>query len=78
MRSSNFSGSPNYIFNNYNLNTTFKNIEKAQKEGYTEPDPKIDLSGVDGKKILILVGSGFNLELNDITNNSFSRRSIKK
>ena len=75
------SGSLNYIFNNYNLNTTFKNIvEKAQKEGYTEPDPKIDLSGIDVARKILILGreSGFNLELNDITNNSFLPEEVLK
>ncbi|MBT8260327.1 MAG: bifunctional aspartate kinase/homoserine dehydrogenase I, partial [Bacteroidia bacterium] len=42
------SGSLNFVFNNYNdSNTFFEVVKQAQEEGYTEPDPKIDLSGVD-------------------------------
>ena len=75
------SGSLNYIFNNYKLNTSFKNIvQKAQKEGYTEPDPKIDLSGIDVARKILILGreSGFKLELNDITNNSFLPEEVLK
>lgn len=68
------SGSLNFIFNNFSKSVKFVDIVKqAQEEGYTEPDPRIDLSGVDVKrKILILLReSGMEMELEDITADGF-------
>jgi aspartokinase/homoserine dehydrogenase 1 len=68
------SGTLNFVFNNYDATRKFSEVVKqAQDEGYTEPDPRLDLSGTDvARKIMILAReSGEVIEMDAITNESF-------
>jgi aspartokinase/homoserine dehydrogenase 1 len=72
------SGTLNFVFNNYDGTASFASVVKqAQDEGYTEPDPRLDLSGKDVmRKIMILAReSGEQMEMEDISNNSFMPES---
>lgn len=68
------SGTLNFVFNHYDGTVSFASVvRRAQEEGYTEPDPRLDLSGVDVmRKIMILAReSGYALEMEDIVCESF-------
>jgi bifunctional aspartokinase / homoserine dehydrogenase 1 len=68
------SGTLNFVFNNYDGTKSFSSVvAQAQAEGYTEPDPRLDLSGKDVmRKIMILAReAGSPIEMEDIDNESF-------
>ena len=68
------SGTLNFVFNNYNGKTSFADtVKQAQEEGYTEPDPRLDLGGTDVmRKIMILAReAGTQIEMEEISNESF-------
>lgn len=72
------SGTMNFVFNEYDGTRTFAEVVKqAQDEGYTEPDPRLDLSGLDVmRKIVILAReAGYNVELTEIRNDGFLPQS---
>ncbi|MCX6267719.1 MAG: bifunctional aspartate kinase/homoserine dehydrogenase I [Bacteroidetes bacterium] len=68
------SGTLNFVFNNYDGTVPFARIVKqAQDEGYAEPDPRIDLSGTDVMRKLLILSreAGYEMEMEEIRSNSF-------
>jgi aspartokinase/homoserine dehydrogenase 1 len=64
-----FSGTLAYLFNVYDGKTPFSDIVKdAKAKGYTEPDPRDDLSGTDFVRKVIILGRemGLKLEMKDV------------
>jgi aspartokinase/homoserine dehydrogenase 1 len=68
------SGTISYIFNNYVGEKTFAEVVKtAQELGYTEPDPRDDLNGMDFSRKMLILGReiGLPLEMFDVNIKDF-------
>lgn len=68
------SGTLNYIFNKISADVPFsRTIRMAQEERYSEPDPRIDLSGKDVIRKLVILAreAGYRLEQEDVEKHLF-------
>ncbi len=68
------SGTLNFIFNELSASVPFSEaVKRAKEQGYSEPDPRIDLSGTDViRKLVILTReAGYKTEINDVEKHLF-------
>jgi aspartokinase/homoserine dehydrogenase 1 len=76
-----FSGTLAYLFNVYDGKTPFSRIvEDAKAKGYTEPDPRDDLSGTDFARKVIILGRemGLKIEMKDVQVESLIPAGLEK
>ncbi|HET7810550.1 MAG TPA: bifunctional aspartate kinase/homoserine dehydrogenase I [Steroidobacteraceae bacterium] len=76
-----FSGTLAYLFNVYDGKKPFSEIVKdAKAKGYTEPDPRDDLSGTDFVRKVIILGRemGLKLEMKDVQVESLIPPGLEK
>ena len=76
-----FSGTLAYLFNVYDGRTPFSQIVRdAKAKGYTEPDPRDDLSGTDFVRKVIILGRemGLKLEMKDVQVESLIPAGLEK
>lgn len=68
------SGTLNFIFNKISAEVPFsRTIQMAKEERYSEPDPRIDLSGKDVIRKLVILAreAGYRIEQEDVEKNLF-------
>ena len=68
------SGTLNFIFNEISADVPFsETVRRAKEQGYSEPDPRVDLSGTDVvRKLVILTReAGYKIEQEDVKKNLF-------
>jgi aspartokinase/homoserine dehydrogenase 1 len=68
------SGTLNFIFNEISASVPFsETVRRAKEQGYSEPDPRVDLSGTDViRKLVILTReAGYRIEQEDVEKHLF-------
>lgn len=68
------SGTLNYLFNEMNENVPLsKAVRMAMEAGYAEPDPRLDLSGMDVIRKLVILSreAGYKVEIDDVKKDLF-------
>ncbi|MFC2710609.1 bifunctional aspartate kinase/homoserine dehydrogenase I [Hoylesella oralis] len=68
------SGTLNFIFNEIAADVPFsETVKRAKEQGYSEPDPRIDLSGTDVIRKLVILAreAGYKVEQEDVEKHLF-------
>lgn len=68
------SGTLNFIFNEISADVPFsETVRRAKEQGYSEPDPRIDLSGKDVIRKLVILSreAGYRIEQEDVEKHLF-------